>query len=159
VYSPNVSDSDLSDAFGTYLKGESTGHNDFRARPPKFPRGDQTVGPGRTLQQARNSQAQVRAPTGAKDARICAICFGRSGTCSHAAPTGGDYELCAVVRHIGIGAIAGHYVSDVRADAGAKGHDHKPIWKRCNDSVVSFVTEDKVISEQDTPYILFYSKI
>ena len=89
---------------------------------------------------------------------------GRSGALQQGAA---KYELTAVVRHQGSNARSGHYVCDLpdnkygAAGAGAgEGANSSSIdvkWRRCDDSTVRPTTLAKVLAEQDTPYLLFYT--
>ena len=59
------------------------------------------------------------------------------------------YRLCAVVRHLGYDTLSGHYIADVRKTAG---------WQRCDDSIISDISEEKVLTEKENAYILFYER-
>ena len=61
-----------------------------------------------------------------------------------------QYRLKAVVRHFGNDSVfSGHYITDIYADG---------TWQRCDDSVVSSITEQTVLADQTSPYILFYER-
>jgi hypothetical protein len=60
---------------------------------------------------------------------------------------GGSYRLMAVVRHVGATAAVGHYVCDTSS---------QKKWLRHNDSVVTELSQEAVLAEQASPYILFY---
>eukprot|EP01039_Chlorochromonas_danica_P005039 gene5039-5532_t len=62
---------------------------------------------------------------------------------------GGHYALRAVVRHMGNALDQGHYICDVVDEANGQ-------WLRCNDALVMQVSEEKVLEERETPYILFF---
>ena len=42
------------------------------------------------------------------------------------------YELCSVVRHIGLDFRCGHYVTDKL---------NKGVWQRCDDSIISKINQ------------------
>ena len=88
------------------------------------------------------------------------------------------YRLNAVVRHIGTDAFTGHYICDTathetpatplsgiyrsEVDEGESAGRRKSTvaaWSRNNDSLVNSVNEETVLSEMDTPYIFFYTRI
>jgi hypothetical protein len=89
------------------------------------------------------------------------------------------YRLNAVVRHIGSDAFTGHYICDtavhetpatppnsinrlVDVNEGEHASSRKSTaaaWSRNNDSLVNSVDEESVLSEMDTPYIFFYTRI
>jgi hypothetical protein len=62
------------------------------------------------------------------------------------------YGLTSVVRHMGMGAFAGHYTCDVANPPSAGGG-----WSHCNDSLVSPTTLKHVLEQKESPYLLFYS--
>ena len=49
------------------------------------------------------------------------------------------YELAAVVRHVGEGAMAGHYICDSKRSQSS--NPGSKVWCRCDDAYVSHVTE------------------
>lgn len=61
--------------------------------------------------------------------------------------TGSLFHLNAVIRHLGHDTLSGHYIADVRSDKG---------WQRCDDSLVSDISEQQVVNEKENAYILFY---
>ena len=66
------------------------------------------------------------------------------------------YKLSAVVRHLGDNANSGHYVTDL-PDNDYKGSAVEGKWRRCDDRMIRPITLDKVLAEQDNPYLLFYT--
>jgi Ubiquitin carboxyl-terminal hydrolase len=89
------------------------------------------------------------------------------------------YRLNAVVRHIGSDAFTGHYICDTAAheapatlhsstdrlvdgnedESACSRRSNGATWSRNNDSLVNSVDEEIVLSEMDTPYIFFYTRI
>jgi hypothetical protein len=76
------------------------------------------------------------------------------------------YELSGVVRHLGRNARSGHYVTDLPDDSYGSGVANLPTsgagaadskWRRCDDSTVRQIPLSKVLAEQETAYMLFYS--
>lgn len=73
---------------------------------------------------------------------------------------GTRYTLSAVVRHLGSDAFAGHYICDTlvpHSIESGKVHTGNQ-WRRCNDSHVAPILESEVLAEQESPYILFYTR-
>eukprot|EP01031_Cornospumella_fuschlensis_P031722 gene31722-38339_t len=66
------------------------------------------------------------------------------------------YKLYGVVRHRGISMNAGHYICDAFGSPGQKDADAQR-WFRCDDAFVQELTEDVVLAEKDSPYMLFYA--
>jgi len=67
------------------------------------------------------------------------------------------YSLRAVVRHEGTSATSGHYICDRHdAEAAAKRGDSK-TWLRCNDQMETPVAETSVLTQMESPYVLFYT--
>ena len=68
------------------------------------------------------------------------------------------YSLAGVVRHYGANPFSGHYTCDTHLTGSQNeaGSTNKTSWLRCNDSKVTSVTSESVLSEMDTAYILFY---
>ena len=96
------------------------------------------------------------------------------GDCDNAAAAGGDgsaagrarwhYRLSAVVRHMGNNVFTGHYICDIFTAASAASRVGKALkpggsWRRCDDSAVAPITEEEVLADQTTPYILFYERV
>jgi hypothetical protein len=80
---------------------------------------------------------------------------------------GTRYTLSAVVRHLGSDAFAGHYICDTLVPSSSvasesvsktQGSMTSNQWRRCNDSHVAPVLESEVFAEQESPYILFYTR-
>jgi hypothetical protein len=74
------------------------------------------------------------------------------------------YELSGVVRHLGRNARSGHYVTDLPDNSyGAGAGSATPSaaadtkWRRCDDSLVRQIPLSKVLADQETAYMLFYS--
>jgi Ubiquitin carboxyl-terminal hydrolase len=93
-------------------------------------------------------------------------------------PTPLRYRLNAVVRHIGTDAFTGHYICDTathetpatplssinrsevnEGEIVGRRKSTVAAWSRNNDSLVNSVNEETVLSEMDTPYIFFYTRI
>ena len=71
-----------------------------------------------------------------------------------------DYTLVSVIRHLGSDLSSGHYICDVKnknSNSNTGATDNK--WSRCDDSTVSVISEEKVLRETDTPYIMIYERI
>ena len=74
-----------------------------------------------------------------------------------------QYRLSAVVRHMGNNVFTGHYICDTFTAASAASRVGKALrpggaWRRCDDSVVMPITEEEVLADQTSPYILFYER-
>mmetsp|Transcript_17291 Transcript_17291/g.20041 ORF Transcript_17291/g.20041 Transcript_17291/m.20041 type:complete len:285 (-) Transcript_17291:48-902(-) len=68
------------------------------------------------------------------------------------------YDLYAIIIHSGVTAHSGHYYTIAKDDVNST---DKAKWKSFNDSMVSEVDEDFIMSismkmKYDTPYVLFY---
>ena len=89
------------------------------------------------------------------------------------APGGGwRYRLRAVVRHMGSNVFSGHYICDTFTGTGAGssgssggggsgnrgGGRGAGSWQRCDDSIVSPISEEAVLKDETSPYILFYER-
>lgn len=59
------------------------------------------------------------------------------------------YKLTAVVRHIGSDCKSGHYVTDIL-------HGKDGSWRRCDDSLVTYISAERVLAELRDAYLLFY---
>merc|ERR1711871_596288 len=62
------------------------------------------------------------------------------------------YSLCAVVMHHGNHATGGHYTVFAKTSVGAL------AWRRIDDTRVTAVSEEDVLSARKSAYLLFYSK-
>ena len=70
------------------------------------------------------------------------------------------YDLYAIIIHSGVSTNSGHYYTIAKDDINAK---EKTVWKSYNDSMVSDVDEDFILTiskkwKYDTPYILFFKR-
>lgn len=135
------------------LGNESMGHSDSNKATPESAKG-----------QIDPFSSDMTSSNGSKGSR----CTSADGEGSRA----WKYKLAAVVRHIGSGAFAGHYTCDIsNAMTPRRDFDRTPnevrsnsiytgaatAWSRCNDAMISPVTLEAVLEEQETPYILFYT--
>ncbi|KAA0150809.1 hypothetical protein FNF31_06957 [Cafeteria roenbergensis] len=95
---------------------------------------------------------------GSEDAATVPEQAGSPAGCS--SPTGPEYELRCVVRHVGTNAWLGHYnthaLGAVHLGVGAAQHD--TTWRCFDDESVRELTEDSVLNEdsQKKAYILLY---
>eukprot|EP00871_Galdieria_phlegrea_P002616 jgi/Galph1/3355/GphlegSOOS_G2054.1 len=64
-----------------------------------------------------------------------------------------NYELTAVVTHLGKDLIGGHYICDIRWKVEGK---ERVVWVNCDDSCINSVSEQVVLQRQ--AYLLFYTK-
>jgi hypothetical protein len=84
-----------------------------------------------------------------------------------------SYGLVAVIRHHGSSSTSGHYITDkmkpmtkttatdttsaTKRTAAAMPRPRSQ-WQRCDDAIVTDISEEMVFEEQDTPYMLFYAR-
>ena len=75
-----------------------------------------------------------------------------------------EYRLSAVVRHMGNNVFTGHYICDTYTAVTATSRIGKALgaggaWRRCDDSIVAPISEEDVLADKISPYILFYERV
>lgn len=91
-------------------------------------------------------------------------------------PLSFNYQLRAVVHHIGTSVNSGHYVADIRTDGtlfdsetpstskkenvngntSTHSSSEEPVWHHFDDERVSSTTEEAVLRQKTSPYLLFF---
>lgn len=63
-----------------------------------------------------------------------------------------NYHIQAIIHHLGLSAVVGHYITDV-----CEITHKKNIWKSYNDAIVHEITEKEASEKTGSAYILFYT--